>query len=132
MNSSKNVGIFHKNAIKLVPKMSQSLFIIFSFLLFTAIVALYSYRKTKGISEEGVSGFFLAGRGLSAYFIVGSLLLSNLSAEQLIGLNGNAYRFDISGMAWESTAAIATIIMALFFLPRYLKRGLTTIPEFLE
>lgn len=112
--------------------MSQNFFIFFSFLVFTLIVALYSYKKTKGISEEGVSGFFLAGRGLSAYFIVGSLLLSNLSAEQLIGLNGNAYKFDISGMAWESTAAIATIIMALFFLPRYLKRGLTTIPEFLE
>ena len=112
--------------------MNQSLFIFTSFLLFTIIVALYSYKKTKGISEEGVSGFFLAGRGLSAYFIVGSLLLSNLSAEQLIGLNGNAYKFDISGLAWESTAALATIVMALFFLPRYLKRGLTTIPEFLE
>lgn len=112
--------------------MSENFFIFFSFLLFTVIVALYSHKKTKGISEEGVSGFFLAGRGLSAYFIVGSLLLSNLSAEQLIGLNGNAYKFDISGLAWESTAAVATIIMALFFLPRYLKRGLTTIPEFLE
>ncbi|WP_108650260.1 solute:sodium symporter family transporter [Dongshaea marina] len=103
-----------------------------SFLLFVFIVALYSYQKTKGVSEDGVSGFFLAGRGLSASFIVGSLLLSNLSAEQLVGLNGNAYRFDISGLAWESTAALATIVMALFFLPRYLRRGISTMSEFLE
>lgn len=110
----------------------QMLFSVASFLLFLIFVALYSYRKTKGISEAGVDGFFLAGRGLSGYFIAGSLLLSNLSAEQLVGLNGNAYRFDISGMAWESTAAVATIIMALFFLPRFLRRGLTTLPQFLE
>ena len=103
-----------------------------TFVLFLVIVALYSFYKTRGISESGVEGFFLAGRGLSGYFIAGSLLLSNLSAEQLVGLNGNAYRFDISGMAWESTAAIATIAMALFFLPRFLKRGLTTLPQFLE
>ncbi|QIZ77494.1 solute:sodium symporter family transporter [Ferrimonas lipolytica] len=112
--------------------MTETLFVLASFLAFMLIVALYSYSKTKGISESGVSGFFLAGRGLTAWFIVGSLLLSNLSAEQLVGLNGNAYRFDISGLAWESSAAIATIAMALFFLPRYLKRGITTMPEFLE
>ncbi|MEM8025961.1 solute:sodium symporter family transporter [Morganella morganii] len=103
-----------------------------TFFLFLSFVALYSYQKTKGISELGVEGFFLAGRGLSGYFIAGSLLLSNLSAEQLVGLNGNAYRFDISGMAWESTAAIATIAMAIFFLPRFLRRGITTMPQFLE
>nr|WP_318384541.1 solute:sodium symporter family transporter [uncultured Enterobacter sp.] len=108
------------------------LFSAVTFLLFLVFVALYSYRKTKGISEAGVEGFFLAGRGLSGYFIAGSLLLSNLSAEQLVGLNGNAYRFDISGMAWESTAAVATIMMAIFFLPRFLRRGITTLPQFLE
>ena len=105
---------------------------VITFFTLTIVVALYSYSKTKGLSGTSVSGFFLAGRGLSAYFIVGSLLLSNLSAEQLLGLNGNAYKFDISGLAWESTAAIATIIMALFFLPQYLKRGMTTMPEYLE
>jgi len=112
--------------------MTENIFTFTTFCLLTSIVALYSYSKTKDVNDTGVSGFFLAGRGLSAYFIVGSLLLSNLSAEQLIGLNGNAYKFDISGLAWESTAAIATIIMALFFLPQYLKRGMTTMPEFLE
>lgn len=110
----------------------EMLFSVGTFLLFLIFVALYSYRKTKGISESGVEGFFLAGRGLTGYFIAGSLLLSNLSAEQLVGLNGNAYRFDISGMAWESTAAVATVVMAIFFLPRFLRRGIATMPQFLE
>jgi len=68
---------------------------------------------------------------LGAPFIAGSLLLTNLSAEQLIGLNGSAYGYNLSAMAWEVTAAIATIAMAFFFLPRYLKGGFTTLPEFL-
>ncbi|MEO1576589.1 MAG: solute:sodium symporter family transporter, partial [Pseudomonadota bacterium] len=56
----------------------------------------------------------------------------NLSAEQLIGLNGTAYGFNFSSMAWEVTAAFATICMALIFLPRYLAGAFTTLPEFLN
>ena len=66
-----------------------------------ALVAFVSYQKTKGeVSTK--EGYFLAGRGLSAVFIAGSLLLTNLSAEQLIGLNGSAYGFNLSSMAWDS------------------------------
>ena len=60
------------------------------------------------------------------------MLLTNLSAENLVGLSGQSYGFNMSGMAWESTAVIATIIMAFFFLPIYLKKGYTTLPEFME
>lgn len=96
-----------------------------------AAVAWISYRKTRG--EVGTrDGYFLAGRGLSAIFIAGSMLLTNLSAEQLIGLNGSAYGFNMSSMAWEVTAAIATICMAFVFLPRYLAGAFTTLPEFLN
>ena len=77
-------------------------------------------------------GYFLAGRGLTAVFIAGSLLLTNLSAEQLIGLNGSAYGVNLSSMAWEVTAAIATICMAFIFLPRYLAGAFSTLPEFLN
>ena len=88
-----------------------------------ALVAFVSYQKTKGeVSTK--EGYFLAGRGLSAVFIAGSLLLTNLSAEQLIGLNGSAYGFNLSSMAWEVTAALATICMAFVFLPRYLALSL--------
>jgi len=77
-------------------------------------------------------GYFLAGRGLGAVFIAGSMLLTNLSAEQLIGLNGSAYGFNLSSMGWEVTAAVATICMALIFLPRYLSGAFSTLPQFLN
>ncbi len=97
---------------------------------FMALVAWISYRKTRGeVSTQ--DGYFLAGRGLSAVFIAGSLLLTNLSAEQLIGLNGSAYGFNLSSMAWEVTAAVATVAMAFVFLPRYLAGAFTTLPQFL-
>lgn len=95
-----------------------------------AIVGLISYQRTKG-QTDNQDGYFLAGRGLTGVFIAGSMLLTNLSAEQLIGLNGSAYGFNMSAMAWEVTAGFATIIMALVFLPRYLRGAFTTLPEFL-
>lgn len=96
-----------------------------------ALVGWVSYRKTKGITNDK-DGYFLAGRGLTGTFIAGSMLLTNLSAEQLIGLNGSAYGFNMSAMAWEVTAGFATIIMALVFLPRYLSGAFTTLPGFLK
>ena len=95
------------------------------------LVAWISYQKTRGVVDTR-DGYFLAGRGLSAVFIAGSLLLTNLSAEQLIGLNGSAYGFNLSSMGWEVTAAFATICMAFVFLPRYLAGAFSTLPEFLN
>ena len=107
------------------------LFTLLSCLFFMGLVAWVSYQKTKGETQTK-DGYFLAGRNLSGLFIAGSLLLTNLSAEQLIGLNGSAYGHNLSSMAWEVTAAIATIAMAMIFLPRYLSGAFTTLPEFLD
>ena len=96
-----------------------------------SIVAFVSYQKTKGIADTK-DGYFLAGRGLTGVFIAGSMLLTNVSAEHLIGLNGLAYGFNMSSMAWEVTASVATIFMALVLLPRYLFGGFTTLPQFLS
>jgi SSS family solute:Na+ symporter len=98
---------------------------------FMALVAWISYLKTRG-EVNTKEGYFLAGRGLTGVFIAGSMLLTNLSAEQLIGLNGSAYGFNMSSMAWEVTAGVSTICMALIFLPRYLMGAFTTLPEFLS
>ncbi len=96
-----------------------------------ALVGWLSYRKSKGQVSD-TDGYFLAGRGLTGGFIAASLLLTNLSAEQLIGLNGQAYRENLSNMAWEVTAAFAIIIMALILLPRYLGGAFSTLPQFLS
>jgi len=96
-----------------------------------ALVAYISYRRTVGeVSTQ--DGYFLAGRGLSSVFIAGSLLLTNLSAAQLIGLNGSAYGYNLSSMGWEVTAAVSTVAMAFIFLPRYLAGAFTTLPQFLS
>jgi len=107
------------------------IFTLLSCILFMGVVGWISYKKTKG-SVDDKDGYFLAGRGLTGVFIAGSMLLTNLSAEQLIGLNGSAYGFNMTAMAWEVTAGFATIIMALVFLPRYLRGAFITLPAFLE
>jgi SSS family solute:Na+ symporter len=104
---------------------------LFSCIAFMALVGWLSYRRSRGQTSTR-DGYFLAGHGLSGTFIAGSLLLTNLSAEQLIGLNGSAYAFNLSSMAWEVTAVLAIVLMALVLLPRYLSGGFTTLPEFLE
>ena len=102
-----------------------------SCVFFMGIVAWIAYQKTKGVTDTK-DGYFLAGRGLTGVFIAGSMVLTNLSAEHLIGLNGSAYGYNMSSMAWEVTATIATIVMALVFLPRYLAGAFTTLPQFLN
>ncbi|RRQ50737.1 solute:sodium symporter family transporter [Maribacter algicola] len=106
--------------------------ILASFILFTGGVAAftwYSLRKTNLGSSEG---YFLGGRSLTGGVIAGSMLLTNISSEHLIGMNGNSYVNGFIVIAWEVTSSIALVIAAIFFVPKYLKMGLTTIPQFLE
>ncbi|WP_298538744.1 solute:sodium symporter family transporter [uncultured Aquimarina sp.] len=105
---------------------------IISFVGFTLLVAIISYLATRKTDETSSDGYFLGGRSLTAVVIAGSLLLTNLSTEQIVGLNGAAYSEGILVMAWETLAAIAMVITAVFLLPRYLKGGITTVPQFLE
>ena len=105
---------------------------ILSFVGFTALVAILSYYWTKGTDEHHSEGYFLGGRSLTAPVIAGSLLLTNLSTEQMVGLNGQAYTEGVLVMAWETLAAIAIVVTALMLVPRYLRSGISTIPGFLE
>ncbi len=107
-------------------------FTIITFVGFTILVALISYFKTKGADETTADGYFLGGRSLSGLVIMGSLMMTNLSAEQLVGRNGQGYAAGMTAMGWEAMCPIALTLLAMFFIPRYLKRGITTIPEFLE
>lgn len=102
-----------------------------SFVVVTATVALLTWLFTKNDQRSGAEGYFLAGRSLTFPLIAGSLLLTNLSTEQLIGLNGAAFSDGLCVMVWEVACVIALVFMALFFLPRFLKSGVTTVPEYL-
>ena len=103
-----------------------------TFVGFTALVALISWWKTRGDNLETQDGYYLGGRSLTGPVIAGSLLMTNLSAEQLVGNNGQAVRVGMSTMGWEVTSAIALVILAFVLMPKYLKTGLTTVPQFFE
>nr|WP_298791086.1 solute:sodium symporter family transporter [uncultured Allomuricauda sp.] len=105
---------------------------ILSFVGFTVLVAIIAWWATRSTNEKSANGFFLGGRSLGAITIAGSLLLTNLSAEQIVGLNGQAFTEGILVMAWETLAAIAMILTAIVLLPKYMKSGITTIPQFIE
>lgn len=83
--------------------------------------------------EKGAADYFLAGRGLSWWLVGFSLLAANISTEQFVGMSGQAA--DWLGLAiagYEWLAAIVLVIVAFTFLPMLLKRGVFTIPQFLE
>jgi len=106
--------------------------ILLTFLAFTGLVAALTWWLTHKDDHGTSDGFFLAGRRLGGVVIAGSLLLTNLSAEQLVGLNGNAFSAGLHVMVWEVLTVVCMVLMAWFFLPRYLRSGITTVPQFLE
>jgi SSS family solute:Na+ symporter len=103
-----------------------------SFVGFTLFVALYSWYRLRKENLQSKEGYFLGGRTLTGGIIAGSMILTNISTEHLIGMNGSAYKNGMIIIAWEVTSAIALVIAALYFLPVYLRLGLATIPQYLE
>lgn len=105
---------------------------IVSFIIVTAAVGLISWYKTKDDDLSTSKGYFLAGRGLSGAVIGCSMVLTSLSTEQLIGINANSYAGNFSIMAWTVQSVIPLCFLALYLLPKYIRNGYTTIPEFFE
>jgi SSS family solute:Na+ symporter len=103
-----------------------------SFVGFTLLVAVISYIATKKEDLTSNDGYFLGGRSLTGISIGFSILLTNWSAEQLIGLNGQGYSVGLSNMGWAVTSALGFVLLACVFLPFFLKKGITTIPEYIE
>lgn len=105
---------------------------IISFLFFTGLVAFLTWRFTRNDDHGSSSGYFLAGRTLTFPLIAGSLLLTNLSTEQMVGLNGAAFADGLCVMVWEVVCVVALVFMAWFFLPKFLRSGVATVPEYLR
>lgn len=101
------------------------------FLAFTALIAFATYLKCRGARTDADSNkdYFLAGGGLSWVFVAGSITLTNLSTDQLVGMNGN----QMALLAWWEFAAVAGLfILAKVFLPVYYRNNCTTTTELLE
>jgi len=105
---------------------------VISFIVFTGFVAAYVWYRLRHEKLDSQDGYFLGGRSLTGVMIAGSLILTNISTEHLVGMNGSSYKNGFVIIAWEVTSAIALIIAAVYFVPKYLNMGLTTIPQYLE
>jgi SSS family solute:Na+ symporter len=101
--------------------------IIVGYFIIIVLIGVIVTRRTK-TGED----LFLAGRSLGWAVIGFSLFASNISSTTLIGLSGQAYMTGISVANYEWMTGIVLIIMAIFFIPYYIKSQITTIPEFLE
>src|SRR5436190_2728640 len=104
------------------------------FIVYFIIVAAYGYsiyRKRKK-DEHDAKAYFLAEGHLTWWAIGASLIASNISAEQFIGMSGEGFFLGIAVAAYEWIAAIALIIIAIWFIPVYLKNKIYTMPQFLK
>jgi len=107
-----------------------SLDIIF-FLAFVAFVVGFAILMSR--KERDSTDYFLAGRGATWPLIGFSLIAANISTEQFVGMSGaGAGNAGLAIASYEWIAAITLVIVALFFLPRFLRAGIFTIPEYLE
>jgi len=105
------------------------------FLLYFIAIAtygLYIYRRKKKQTITGSHDFFLAEGSLTWWAIGASLIASNISAEQFIGASGQGFTVGLAVAAYEWIAAIALIIVAVWFIPVYLKNKIYTMPQFLN
>lgn len=103
-------------------------------LLYFVLVSLYGlwiYKRKKEV-ETSSADFFLAKGSLSWWAIGASLIASNISAEQMTGMSGSGFQLGLAISSYEWMAALTLIIVAVFFMPVYLKNKIFTMPQFLN
>ena len=98
-----------------------------AFVLLVVGVSLYASR-----GERDAAGYFLAGRNLPWWLIGFSLIASNISTEHFVGMAGQGYDLGLAIASYEWMAAVTLVVVGLFFLPKFLRAGIYTIPEYLE
>ncbi len=107
----------------------------FVFLVYFVAISAYGiwiYWRKKRSSGKATHDFFLAEGSLTWWAIGASLIASNISAEQFIGMSGSGYRIGMAIAVYELMAAVTLVIVAVFFMPVYLKNRIYTMPQFLE
>src|SRR5215203_3308277 len=106
----------------------------FVFLVYFLIVALYGWwiynKKKKKVQDT--HDYFLAEGSLTWWAIGASLIASNISAEEFIGMSGSGFQMGLAIATYEWMAAITLVIVAVFFIPVYLKNKIYTMPQFLS
>lgn len=111
-------------------QLTDYLVFLFYFLLVSSY-GIWIYRRKKN-KEASTKDYFLAEGSLTWWAIGASLIASNISAEQFVGMSGEGFFVGIAVAAYEWIAAIALIIIAIWFIPIYLKNKIYTMPQFLK
>ena len=107
-------------------------YIIFGAYIFVIVGLGLWVSREEGGKEKDSSDYFLAIKSLPFWAIGSSLIASNISAEQFIGMSGSGFRVGLAIASYEWMAAVTLLIIAWFFLPIYLEKGIFTMPQFLE
>ena len=108
-------------------------FLVFGiYFLILASYGYWVYRQKKKKETSATHDFFLAEGSLTWWAIGASLIASNISAEQFIGMSGDGYFVGMAVAAYEWIAAISLVIIAIWFMPVYLRNGIYTMPQFLK
>lgn len=107
------------------------LVIVLAYLVGIFALAQWVSREKSGHRKDA-QDYFLAGRALPWWAIGASLIAANISAEQIIGMSGSGYALGLAIASYEWMAALTLLIVGKFFLPVFLRNGITTMPQFLE
>lgn len=102
---------------------------ILTFLILTFFVGILTYFKSRGVNKDSGNGYFMADRSLSGIVIAVSIIMTDLSAVQLIGNNGQSVRVGMGVFATQGLGCTGLMITAIFLMPKYLKAGICTIPD---
>jgi SSS family solute:Na+ symporter len=94
-------------------------------------IGLWVSRDKKG-HQKNAEDYFLAGKSLPWWAIGASLIAANISAEQFIGMSGSGFAIGLAIASYEWMAAITLLVVGKFFLPIFIRKGIYTIPEFVE
>jgi SSS family solute:Na+ symporter len=107
-------------------------YIVFAiYFVIVAAYGLYIYNKKKSEST-GSKDYFLAEGSLTWWAIGASLIASNISAEQFIGMSGSGFKMGLAIATYEWMGALTLVVVAVFFIPVYLKNKIATMPQFLH
>lgn len=107
-------------------------FIIFiGYCILIIVIGILVSREKKGHTKNSTD-YFLASKSLPWWAIGASLIASNISAEQFIGMSGSGYAIGLGIASYEFMAAVTLLLVAKFFLPIYIKEGIFTMPQFLK
>lgn len=109
----------------------QDYIVFFVYFIIVAGYGLYIYYKKRSKVQDS-KDYFLAEGSLTWWAIGASLIASNISAEQFIGMSGSGFKMGLAIAAYEWMAAVTLIVVAIFFIPVYLKNKIFTMPQFLH